>query len=120
MGYFPNGCAGSVYESKYCFHCVNRVDLKDGRGFGCPIWDLHIMYSYELCNSKSKAKKMLDFLIPIDKKAELPINLQCSMFQKMNEFENIKQLSKMQLYNWVKLNPEKAEELGLIKMFSEG
>lgn len=76
--YFPNGTCGEGYQDSYCFRCRNRIDKKDGRGYGCPIWDLHILYSYQLCNSRSLAKKMLDFLIPIDKKTHSPC--QCSMF----------------------------------------
>lgn len=64
MGYFANGSEGEIYQANYCFKCKNWIDKKDGKGYGCAIWDLHILYSYELCNSKSKAKKMLDFLIP--------------------------------------------------------
>lgn len=76
MGYFSNGTEGECYQRTYCFNCVNRK--KDDAGVGCPIWDLHMSYNYELCNSKSKAKKMLDFLIPPDK--ETCGNKQCSMF----------------------------------------
>ena len=76
--YFPNGTSGECYLSAYCWNCKNWVDKKDGRGFGCPIWDLHLWHSYELCNSRSIAKKMLDFLIPIDKKTCSATK--CSMF----------------------------------------
>ena len=83
MGYFPNGTSGDCFRDSYCWKCKNWVDKKDGRGFGCPIWDLHLDYSYELCNSKTIAKKMLDFLIPINKKR--CYNEECAMFLKKKE-----------------------------------
>lgn len=76
MGYFSNGSEGESYQVSYCFNCKNRRVRKDGLGIGCPIWDLHITYSYDLCNSKSKGKKILDFLIP----NEACGNKECSMF----------------------------------------
>jgi len=78
MAYFSNATEILLYEETYCWKCKNFRDLKDGRGNRCPIWDLHLTYSYELANSKSKAKKMLDFLIPY-KNCEPK---QCSMFLK--------------------------------------
>ncbi len=78
MAYFPNGDSGLFYKENFCFKCINWIDKNDGRDFGCPIWDLHLSYSYELCNSKSIAKKMLDLLIPM-KECEY---CECSMFQK--------------------------------------
>ena len=59
MGYFSNGTEGLNYQEHFCFRCKNRRDRKDGLGVGCPIWDLHIQYSYDLCNSKSKGKKII-------------------------------------------------------------
>ena len=76
MGYFANGTEGDMYQFAYCFKCKNRVDKKDGCGFGCAVWDLHITHSYKLANSKSEAKKMLDFLIP-NKNCN---NEECRMF----------------------------------------
>jgi len=78
MAYFSNGSAGEGYQQAYCFKCRNYVDKKDGRGYGCAIWDLHLDYSYQLCNSKDIAKDMLDFLIPVNPKTHTP--LECSMF----------------------------------------
>jgi hypothetical protein len=77
MAYFSNGTEGVGYMEAFCFKCKNWIDKKDGRGSGCPIWDLHLIYSYELCNSKSIGKKMLDFLIPADKHH---CACKCSMF----------------------------------------
>ena len=81
MAYFANGAEGLFYQEHYCFNCKNYRDKKDGRDCGCAIWDLHLFYSYELCNSKSKAKVMLDFLIPEEGK-EINIAGECSMFLK--------------------------------------
>lgn len=74
MAYFANGTEGSIYEENYCDKC------KNWRKGGCPIMDLHLIYSYELCNSKSVGKKMLDFLIPEDEKNCCADK--CSMFLK--------------------------------------
>jgi hypothetical protein len=84
MAYFSNGAEGVGYMEAFCFKCKNWVDKKDGRGGGCPIWDLHLIYSYELCNSKSIGKKMLDVLIPADKNH---CACKCSMFLKKGKRE---------------------------------
>lgn len=52
MEYFPNGSAGDDYMESYCFKCVNWKDDGDGRGEGCPIQDLHMLWNYEACNGK--------------------------------------------------------------------
>jgi len=81
MGYFANSTESEMFKDDNCYQCLNWRDLEDGRGFGCPIIDLHQMYNYELCNSKSKAKQMLDFFIPeFDYKRS--IQPPCSMFLK--------------------------------------
>jgi hypothetical protein len=80
MGYFSNATEGDCYMEEFCSNCKNWVDKKDGRGHGCAIWDLHLNYNYELCNSKSKAKEILDWLIPRDK--EKGGNSECIMFLK--------------------------------------
>ena len=81
MGYFANGSEGEMYQVTYCFNCKNRRDKKDGCGFGCAVWDLHLFNSYDLCNSKSKAKEMLDYLIP-NKDAN---NGECRMFLEIKK-----------------------------------
>jgi hypothetical protein len=77
MAYFSNGTEGFEYKKRFCFRCINWRE--DENGWGCPIWDVHILYSYELCNSKSKAKEMLDFLIPMDKEHNPK---ECRMFME--------------------------------------
>jgi len=89
MGYFSNGTEGMSYQEEFCANCKNWIDKKDGRGFGCPIWDLHFLYSYKLCNSKSNAKKMLDFLIPMNKKDCCA--LKCSMFLRKRKLKETKE-----------------------------
>lgn len=79
MGYFPNGIAGDMFEAQWCNRCVHENDEK-----GCPVMLAHILYAYELCNddpAKSKAKHMLDMLIP-EKGA---FNDQCAMFHKRGD-----------------------------------
>jgi len=62
---------------KYCFRCANWRNFEDGRGFGCPVMDAHLLYAYEECNSDSNAKRMLDMLIPMDDK---DFAMECAMF----------------------------------------
>lgn len=84
MGYFSNGTEGMAFQERYCFHCRNWRDLEDGRGEGCPIWDAHLLYSYELCNSETPGKVILDMLIPrtlIKASDGLPVpDNECAMF----------------------------------------
>jgi hypothetical protein len=88
MAYFANGTEGLDYQERYCMRCRNwGIDkLSENSGEeGCPIWDLHLLYSYEECNSTSNAKMMLDTLIPmIDYTAKDGVNYhmpgECSMF----------------------------------------
>lgn len=77
MACFPNGSSGDHYLEKYCFRCTNWRDLEDGRGPGCPIWDLHLTLDY---NDKKNptSSVILDSFIPMDKEKVYP--LQCVMF----------------------------------------
>lgn len=79
MGFFSNGDEGRIYQEIYCSKCINWKE--DEFGHGCPIWDLHLNHSYELCNSRSLAKRMLDYLIP----KGTCFNGQCRMFQVSKE-----------------------------------
>jgi hypothetical protein len=83
MGYFSNGTEGDYYQEAHCSKCVNWMQ-RDGESIeGCAVWDLHILYAYGLCNSKSKGKKMLDHLIPRNKKTGF--NERCKMFFKKSD-----------------------------------
>ena len=81
MGYFANGTEGLLYQEQYCFRCVH---FGPEEGPGCPIWDAHLFYAYQLCNvppEESPGKAILDMLIP----REGIENLQCSMFYPAKE-----------------------------------
>lgn len=70
MGYFSNGTEGMLYEEKWCDNCIHQVD--------CPVWSIHLEWSYELCNKKDDpGKQMLDEFIPIDENGR---NQECTMF----------------------------------------
>ena len=74
MGYFPNGTSGDNFEADYCSHCVHE-DFERG----CPVFNAHVLFSYELCNEKEHpGKVILDMLIPIDESK--CGNAQCAMF----------------------------------------
>ena len=88
MAYFSNGTEGMIYNETYCVRCQNwgRDSLsKKTEVDGCPIWDAHMAFAYEECNSNSNAKKILDALIPmVDHTASDGISYhiagECSMF----------------------------------------
>ena len=67
MAYFSNGTECDMYEDKYCEKCITWRKRQGDFGAGCPVWDIHFADSYEECNSKSKAKVILDRLIPMSK-----------------------------------------------------
>jgi hypothetical protein len=69
MGYFSNGSEGFAYVVRYCIKCANYRDLGDGRGEGCPVYDMHLLHN---------GNEMLDALIP--RSACGCINEQCKMF----------------------------------------
>ena len=70
MGTFTNGTQGMVFEEMHCSKCIHRPTEETG----CPVWDAHFLYSYELCNDKEHPGKIiLDLLIPGD-------NHKCNMF----------------------------------------
>lgn len=69
MGYFSNGTEGELYQEKYCNRCMHDKNKN------CPIWLAHLLYNYELCNSKNNP---LNILIPLSKDGLT--NEQCTMF----------------------------------------
>ncbi len=84
MAYFANGTEGDSYMEQFCENCINWRDGRGGFGDGCPVWDIHLMYSYEECNNKEgNAKKMLDHLIPMTKD-NIWAN-ECRMFLRKTE-----------------------------------
>lgn len=80
MAYFPNGSSGEYYQSQFCERCRNYRDEDDGRGFGCPIWDAHMIHNYERADNLA-VKSILDILIPMD---GIEVK-QCSMFRSIEE-----------------------------------
>lgn len=78
MGYFPHGTSGMVYQEKYCERCRNWKDLDDGRGHGCPVWDMHLVHNYDQVKNKG-FKRILDSFIPMDAKRNPK---QCLMFDQ--------------------------------------
>lgn len=81
MAYFPNGSSGMDYQDRYCDNCRNWRDTGDGRGHGCPIWDLHMIGDYDQCADTEIGKlwkKLLENLIPTKKDRIYPA--QCAMF----------------------------------------
>lgn len=57
MAYFSNGTEGESYQAQWCSRCTHQN--------GCPVWDAHLLYAYELCNSTEAGKHILDMLIPM-------------------------------------------------------
>ena len=82
MGYFSNGTEGFAYQETYCYRCAHWKDVGDGRGEGCPVMDLHLLYNGDQLDDKGEPKEplsvVLSMLIPeIDDGA---VNDQCAMF----------------------------------------
>lgn len=85
MGYFSNGTEGEIYQATYCDNCVHWRDLGDGRGYGCPIIDLHMLYNYdqhpEHSNNPEQAERTANMLNELIPRSENGLyNEQCRMF----------------------------------------
>lgn len=61
--YFPNGTSGLDFQSRYCDRCANNVDKNDGRGPGCPVFDVHFLHNGDQFKNEA-VKSILDTLIP--------------------------------------------------------
>lgn len=77
MAYFSNGTEGSLYEQDYCSKCVHRNGA-DGKS-GCAVWLAHLLFNYDLCNSETPGKTILDMLIPV---REDGFAGECAMFHE--------------------------------------
>jgi len=67
MGYFPNGTAGDAFYETHCAGCVHDEEWREHERNPCPVWNAHLLYSYQLCNEKGlPGKDILDMLIPHD------------------------------------------------------
>lgn len=92
MAYFPNGTSGMMYQN-LCENCWNWRDLDDGRGFGCPIWDLHMLWNYDQIEhslhriKKAKAKIVKEALEHFIPTREDGFPDQCKMFLSKNEID---------------------------------
>jgi len=91
MAYFSNGTEGLIYQEQYCFRC-EHWEQRPGEGAeGCPVWDAHLMWAYELCNEKDHpAKQMLDMLIPMRDHTfsdgiTSPVAAECTLFKARQE-----------------------------------
>ena len=83
MAYFSNGSEGLDYQERYCFRCLNYIDTGNGCGTGCPIWNAHLVYAYEVCNEKN-GRGILAILIPEVKSeyGDYEVAGECSMFRE--------------------------------------
>ena len=89
MGYFSNGSEGDRYEARYCHRCINWRDKHDGRGAGCPVWDIHFVYNYDQFPEHAKTdaarshaatiRAILASLIPMPEGCSS--NAECRMFR---------------------------------------
>jgi len=86
MTYFPNGTAHACYVERYCDRCANFRDQGDGRGYGCPITDLHFLWNYEALRDTAK-REALDFFIPRedDEFGHKTLDGPCAMFLPENQ-----------------------------------
>ena len=62
MGYFANGTEGLQYQEEHCSRCVHSQQSAEYPS--CPVWDAHVLFAYEECDSKSNAEQILELLIP--------------------------------------------------------
>lgn len=89
MGYFSNGSEGAIYEETFCARCVH-YDAEPGMDQPCPIWMMHLLWAYELCNEDPEehpGKMMLDSFIPRREEGGLNGNGRCTMFVQDEEKE---------------------------------
>ena len=59
MAYFSNGSEGDGAREQYCDRCQNWRDRGDGRGDGCPVWDLHMAWNYDAVGKDADETKRL-------------------------------------------------------------
>jgi len=69
MAYFSNSSEGESFKESYCYSCVHWNDKDDGRGFGCPVMDVHILFNSGHLDNQL-IKRILNIFIPAG----------CSMF----------------------------------------
>jgi hypothetical protein len=75
MAYFSNGSEGDRFQAEYCDRCVHWNPEK-----GCPIFDAHLLFNYQECDSGSNAEMILNMLIPEIENEHGTFPGECSMF----------------------------------------
>lgn len=77
MAYFPNGDSGERYQEGVCNHCAHSAGEGPDDSL-CPVWELHLLYSY---SQSTEMEGALNVLIP-----EEGIHPQlCRMFHPTSE-----------------------------------
>ena len=74
MAYFSNGTEGDIFQENNCEMCSHWNEET-----GCPVWDAHLIFAYDECDSGSNAEKILNMLIPM-KQPEDIFPDKCAMF----------------------------------------
>jgi len=87
--YFSNATEADFFRENQCFVCKNYKYDKDTGTWGCPIWDVHILFSTHGNTEVHKARaEILDFLIPRKRIEGAFASFQnCSMFNKKKKDE---------------------------------
>lgn len=93
MGYFSNATEAERYQAMYCFLCINWRDPDDGRGEGCPIWDMQLMHNQ--AQSRTVMAKVINEFIPRNGTD----NEQCTMFVEVTttQFDKVAGLEDWQV-----------------------
>lgn len=89
MTYFPNGESGMMFMEHFCSRCKNMRDKNDGRGEGCPIIDLHILWNYDAIGVDADKVKheALEHFIPTAE--EYGAYDECKMFLPIEGYEHM-------------------------------
>jgi len=80
MGYFSNGTEGEIYRDDYCQRCLHWQDLDDGRGEGCPVWNLHLIFNRDQLNSEGEPEGPIHWILSTLIPEKRGHNDQCAMF----------------------------------------
>ncbi len=84
MAYFSNGSEGDNYQHNYCERCKQWRVRDDTIGIeSCPIWDVHILGTYDQCKDKGVAE-LLSMLIPMTKEHFAD---KCTMFESDGTYQ---------------------------------
>ena len=77
MAYFPNGTSYDFFQGDWCNNCKHSIDNGTG-SYGCPLTDVHFIYSDKMHESSKRTwvYNMFEILIESDK------SYKCTMFIK--------------------------------------